>query len=132
MLREYARAAGVLASLPMISAESAPSSAEPQVTSLSRFSCCLATPQSKRRNGISNQTRSCSRPLPTQFFDCLNRGVHPIDIPADCAGGVPITAARSYRSRWAESRLSARSNRRAAAGVLKSPVRISRFVESWP
>ena len=39
---------------------------------------------------------------------------------------------RTYRLRWSESLFSALSNFAATAGVLKSPVRISRLLESWP
>jgi hypothetical protein len=39
---------------------------------------------------------------------------------------------RIYRLRWPYSRFSALSNLPATAGVLKSPVRISRFVASRP
>jgi len=43
-----------------------------------------------------------------------------------------VSESRTYRLRSAESRFSACSNRSATAGVLKSPVRISRFVTSRP
>jgi len=51
------------------------------------------------------------------------------DFQSQSMSGISGTA---YRSRCAESRCSALSNFPAAAGVLKSPVRISRFVALWP